>query len=297
MFHALEYQFSLAVTEPPTGNQLRFDHPEPELVTKVWARYITNPGEDAYPVLMRVPPGTQFYVQDYDDHTKYVQLRTTGWAVDKPANAYVELPVAYLASGASLAGQKAVVWLITPSEGGTEPPLPGPGLPALATLDDLKALGVTGDPEDLTRLLDAASAAARAWCGWIIAPTQYGAQLPGRYAGKATTLPTLWLKAVQTVLVDSSPVDPVPPWLASGLLQLAISPYSQCLATVDHGYDLIPADVSMAVAGMVSRAVSAPAGVTSERLGMWSVSYGRGALTVDPAAAEGLAPYRLPSVP
>jgi hypothetical protein len=290
-----EYQFSTTTTAPPTGSQVRLDNADPALATKLWVRNVTTPGEDVHPLLVSFPVGSRFWLQDYDDHTKFAAFQLTAAPVDMAD--YVELPVSSLGVGAPLLGQKVALDVVEPA---AAPPGPSPGpsepLPPLATPADLAALGVTGDPDDLNRLLDAASAAARAWCGWSIS-AQTAVDLPGRYAGKVVTLPTLWLTALHTVTVDGTAEGSLPGWLESGLLQLQVNAWAKVVANVDHGYDPIPADVSMAVAGMVSRVQSAPAGVSSERVGMWSVSYAAAALTVDPQAAMGLAPYRLPSVP
>ena len=170
--------------------------------------------------------------------------------------------------------------------------------PPLATLDDLDALGVTGDPDDLNRLLDAASAAARNYCGWLIGPTQTNTLLHGRHGGKVVTLPTLYLIDVHSVVVDGSTLEAVPAFLQSGVLQTQLpSTFSSCDVVCDHGYNPIPADVSIAVAGMVSRVTAAPAGVAQERLGAWSVSYRDAGVSVDPLGAAALAPYKLAHVP
>ena len=322
MIYSLEQQFSTG-PEPPTGAQLRMNAVPGPAVTKLWASYQANDGMDTTVVWRSLALGDKVAIQDWDNAGTNAHLNVTGPVVDK--GGYAEVPVAWTTGVGTLPAQKVLVVLdeveapglpaggapgyvlaktsaadyaatwVEPASGNVTP-VPGAPLPPLCTLDDLKALGITGDPDDLNRLIDAASAAARAWCGWVIAPRQNNVPLLGRYSGKVVTLPSLWLITVHGVTVDGADV-PVPPYMEAGVLQLQVGPFNRTIATVDHGYETIPPDVAMNVAGMVARTVSAPAGVTGERVGMWSVSYTRGSIAVDESAAGGLAPYALPIVP
>ncbi|HKE76621.1 MAG TPA: hypothetical protein VKB57_23590 [Acidimicrobiales bacterium] len=153
-----EYQFSSATTEPPTGSQIRLDNADPTLASKLWVRNLTTPGEDIHTLLLAWPAGTLVYVQDYDDHTRYVAYATTGAAVDKTD--YVEFPVAWDASGLPLLTQKVSVILLVKA---AEPTPPGPPVPvvAYATVDELAAaLRIRVTPENTDALQACLDAAA-----------------------------------------------------------------------------------------------------------------------------------------
>lgn len=117
-----EFQYESTPTAPPTGSELRFDAADPEAITRLWVRYVTVPGEDAYPLLLAIGEGFSLYVQDYDDHTRYVRVLATGPAEDK--GTYAEIPVAWVASGSALAEQKVSLYAVSPFEA-APPPVPG----------------------------------------------------------------------------------------------------------------------------------------------------------------------------
>ena len=64
------YQFSTATTEPPTGSQLRLDADVLTGAQKVWVRYLTADGVDAFFALMSSKAGWTISIQDKDDHTR-----------------------------------------------------------------------------------------------------------------------------------------------------------------------------------------------------------------------------------
>jgi len=122
------FTFSTSVTEPPTGNQVRFDGAYPyTAVSKVWVRNETTDGLDVHAFLMGLAIGSTLYLQDKDDHTKYAAFVTVAVPIDKTD--YVELPVAWVANGAALVGQ-AIQFTY---QGPTVNPTPAPPAPAPTT--------------------------------------------------------------------------------------------------------------------------------------------------------------------
>lgn len=96
-----EYTFSNISTEPPGNKQIRTNHADNTLATKMWIQYVTTDDIDIYRVLTSIVlAGGQLYLQDLDDHTRFVRWHITGSVVDK--GDYVEVPIAHDISGAAL---------------------------------------------------------------------------------------------------------------------------------------------------------------------------------------------------
>jgi uncharacterized phiE125 gp8 family phage protein len=147
------YSFSLTVTEPPTGSQIRFDAAAPyTAVTKVWVRYLTADGIDVFRGLMTTAPDSALYLQDKDDHTRFVHFTTIGAAIDK--GGYVEIPVVWQETGAALVAQLSELVIKDPAPAPPEPwPEPPPpsvvwiGAPAVQPLiRSVLALPIATEP-------------------------------------------------------------------------------------------------------------------------------------------------------
>jgi hypothetical protein len=122
----LAYDWNSTTSPPPTSSQLRLDAPAPyTAVTTLWARLITSDGIDATRLLLAIQPETRLIVQDRNDSALYVDLATTGPAMDQ--GGYVAIPVAWRANGGALLSNQAVLLAIGQREttAGPEGP-PGP---------------------------------------------------------------------------------------------------------------------------------------------------------------------------
>src|SRR5262245_17678735 len=160
-----EFQFSTLTTAPPTGSQIRLNNASMALVTLMWVRDTTTPGEDVFQFLARLPVGSSLYLQDYNDHSLYAAFRSTGNGVDR--GGYVELPVSYVATGSPLVGQKILLAVFGPQEATPAPPYVSH---AYATVAELKPKvlqgGQTADTyqtAEMQRCLDSASAEIDWW--------------------------------------------------------------------------------------------------------------------------------------
>ena len=128
MASLLLYTFSDQTVAPPTGNQLRLNGAG-LAATRMWIRYLTTDGIDAFYTLTTLPIDTLVVVQDKNDHTLALSFRTTAAPVD--AVDYVELAVVGAeATGAPLNNsQNVVLAIVRPADN----PTPGPPPPVLIT--------------------------------------------------------------------------------------------------------------------------------------------------------------------
>jgi hypothetical protein len=74
---------------------------------------MTGPGADAHALLLAFVVGTTLYVQDFDDHSRFLRFTLVGAPIDKTD--YVEFPVSWVASGAALIAQKIGLVAIGPA--------------------------------------------------------------------------------------------------------------------------------------------------------------------------------------
>lgn len=130
-----QFDFSSTLTEPPSGNQLRFnaDHPY-TAVTKVWVTVLTGDGIDITAALLAIPAGTRIYVQDKNDSTRYVRFEGTADPVLKPD--YVEFSVKHVNNGLALPPNQACIFSAIgsglPEHAGTHAPGGSDPLPVRA---------------------------------------------------------------------------------------------------------------------------------------------------------------------
>jgi hypothetical protein len=155
------YQWSSSTTEPPTGSQIRGDADILTGIQKLWVRYLTTDGADAFFALMASAAGWTLWLQDKDDHTRGARYVQTGPPIDK--GGYVELPVTIDVDNAPLLTQLVILGLVSPVDSSAT----GPAPPSLITLDALKdhlRITSTADDADLQRKLDQAEAQVFGWC-------------------------------------------------------------------------------------------------------------------------------------
>jgi hypothetical protein len=125
---SLTYQFNTG-GEPPTGSQIRVDNADFTLVSKVWVRNMTSDNMDAHKLLTPDPPfpwqaEDHLYLQDFDDHNRFVRYELTAGPVDK--DTYVEFPVTFVAMGNPMLAQKTLFILLSGDEAPLVPPVPTP---------------------------------------------------------------------------------------------------------------------------------------------------------------------------
>src|SRR5262245_18686776 len=110
----MQYTYSTNVMAPPSIAQVRFNSVTPASITKVWLSAQDDNGRDLYWALKTVPTGATIVVQDKNDHTLYVRLKTTGVPIDNAT--YFELPVSFISAGGTLNNNQAVLVRITSPE-------------------------------------------------------------------------------------------------------------------------------------------------------------------------------------
>ena len=154
----LLFTFSTQTAEPPTGNQIRMDAAVPADVSKVWVRYTTDDGIDAFYLLEALSDGVDVFLQDKNDHLQYERFRLTGAGIDK--GGYFEFPVSYLSGGGATFGNNQTVLFVVPSL--AEVPIPpGPHTPLVTVAEaiaHLRLLPTDVDDADLQQKLAAAEA-------------------------------------------------------------------------------------------------------------------------------------------
>ena len=158
MIESLLYTFSTQTVEPPTGTQIRMNAATPAAVTKLWLRYTTDDGIDAFYALERLASGATLIVQDKNDHLQAVKFQTAGAAVDKAG--YFEVPVTYVSDCGAALGNNQTVLVALPS-GVAEVPIPGPPGPLVTVAEaiaHLRLLPTDVDDADLQQKLTAAEA-------------------------------------------------------------------------------------------------------------------------------------------
>jgi len=108
----LIYSYNATTTEPPSGNQIRFNSTTMTAVTKVWIRNSTVDGNDAYFALRKIPFGGTILIQDRDNHLNAALFRIVNPLVDKVD--YVELPVIYNQHTGTLSSAQTLVAVFAP---------------------------------------------------------------------------------------------------------------------------------------------------------------------------------------
>lgn len=151
-------------------------------------------------------------------------------------------------------------------------------LPPIASATDYAALiGAAPAGVNLDRLLAAASAEIRRYCGWHVTPVVVGDTLTvDGSGGRDLMLPTLRLTEVTSVTEAGTAVDLTTiEWTAAGWLRKPCGNWTTRLrgvvATVTHGFEDAD-DVVRLACTMASRALT-PAGVVREQALTQSVEY------------------------
>lgn len=139
-------------------------------------------------------------------------------------------------------------------------------------------LTLTGDETaQVEFLLDAVSGDVRTYCGWSISAENNVVWTVDGDGSTVLALPTLYLRAVDSVVSDGTTLDVAEDleWSESGFLMNHNRwprKLRSVVATVDHGYDPVPLVIVGVVCSMVSRLRPTAGGgaVSSVRIGDYS---------------------------
>jgi len=106
------YNYNATPSEPPLGNQIRFNSATLSAVTKAWISNTTTDGTDQYYALRKLPLGGTLLVQEKSTHVDAALFGIIGPTVDKID--YVEIPVRYQQHVGVLAAAQAIVAVFIP---------------------------------------------------------------------------------------------------------------------------------------------------------------------------------------
>jgi len=106
------FTFNANTTAPPIGNQLRINNASQTLATTLWVADTSVDGLDVSVGLARVVAGSQIYIQDFDDASKWVMYSVTADAVD--SGGYFTYAVVYHSGPADVPFQKIEFQPIAP---------------------------------------------------------------------------------------------------------------------------------------------------------------------------------------
>jgi|SRR5262245_15894709 len=100
----MQFSYNAAITEPPTGNQLRLNNADQTLATRIWVQKVTTDNIDVATFFYLYGlSGNLFYAQDRDDSTKRQRYTLTADGLDK--GTYYEFQVSWLSGGLALPTQ------------------------------------------------------------------------------------------------------------------------------------------------------------------------------------------------
>ncbi|PHP52590.1 hypothetical protein [Actinomyces ruminis] len=164
-------------------------------------------------------------------------------------------------------------------------------LPPLAEpqqLANYTAGAITASDPRAKTLLEAASEAARRYCGWHIAPVITETLVLDGSGSDIIELPTMRVKTIDALTERlPGPAARVHEWTPDELTNLEWSRlgtlrrrhgiwtdrYQGITITLSHGYDTAP-DVAQTVCQIAAMALASPTGATHEQAGGVSISYG-----------------------
>ncbi|MDO4791843.1 MAG: hypothetical protein Q3999_05110 [Buchananella hordeovulneris] len=155
-----------------------------------------------------------------------------------------------------------------------------------------------GDPR-IPVLLEAATAAIRAICGWHVAPVLTETQVLDGTGGALMYVHSGHIRSVTSLVVDGVQLVEGRDfgWSQLGMIELYGGRrfprrFRSVSITLEHGHDQAP-DLTGLVLQKVLAALASPMGATSEQAGQMAVRWGRTGLSLDRDQLQMLAPYRL----
>lgn len=179
--------------------------------------------------------------------------------------------------------------------------------PPFCTLDDLQLeLGCDVDEAQALRLLRAATAAIRDWCGQPMTRREDEELTldPNPPDTRVLVVPRMPVESVTSVTLDrgNGPETLTEAtdyeWSAAGLLRRRWSTwghrYRSIVVTLTSGYATIPDDIKAVCLGLAVAHFTNPAGVRSEAIGTYNVTYdGDSLAALSPADKATLGRYRV----
>lgn len=108
----LVYSYNATPSEPPIGNQIRFNAAAFPQVTKVWLANTTVDGVDQYLAIRHVPYGGTLLVQNKSRYSDAILFNILAPPIDKTD--YVEIPVAFQQAIGALVAQQVLVAVFNP---------------------------------------------------------------------------------------------------------------------------------------------------------------------------------------
>jgi len=138
---------------------------------------------------------------------------------------------------------------------------------------------ITGfDENDTALAVVHASAIARGYCGWHIAPTVDETLTLDGNGATVLPLPSLYVTAVSSVSFDDTALEVDSyEWSARGLLRRAAPGWEPCWRSIvvqlTHGYAQTPDDVAAVVHSLARQRLTNPDLVRQETIKSYSVTY------------------------
>lgn len=191
--------------------------------------------------------------------------------------------------------------------------------PPLATSADYATLiGALPSGVNVDQLCVAASGKVRAYCGWHIATSVTETFTVNGSGVYRQPLPSLYLTGLTSISDCGTALDlTVLDWAAEGWVEWSQYNYGYAqkfgfpgffsrkprgvVATVTHGYPVVPSEIVALVCTMVARQASSPAGIIREQAGQVNASYSQvapnvaGGITLMKNEMSDLDAYRIPS--
>lgn len=159
-------------------------------------------------------------------------------------------------------------------------------LPPFVEVTDLEAYQ-SGDAD---AILGQAEATIRAYCGWHVSPDLTETLTLDGQGGRHLWLPSLKVNSITSVTHLGEPVDlDDVDWSESGYLELRCGYWTRrprrIAVTLNHGYEVAPAELVEVVVSIASRAASSPSGAVREQAGQVNFTWA----TVASGVSGGLA--------
>src|SRR5262245_39279885 len=160
----LDYRFSTATVAPPASGYVALNNATASAATLIWIHYITNANNDLTVVIKTLQVGSNLYLQDKADSTRFAKYQITAAPVDN--GMYAAVAVGWLSGGTGAAftnNESIYLGVIAVGQPGPVGPQ-GPAGPQGATGPGVAAGGTTGQQLAKTSGADYAT-------GWVTPPT------------------------------------------------------------------------------------------------------------------------------
>jgi len=97
----MDYRFSTATVAPPGSGYVALNNATASAATLIWIHYITNANNDVTVVIKSLQVGSNLYLQDKADSTRFAKYQITATPVDN--GTYAAVAVTWLSSGTGAA--------------------------------------------------------------------------------------------------------------------------------------------------------------------------------------------------